>query len=550
MKNKDIAQHFKVLGKLLELHGENPFKTRSYSNAAFQITRIEKQLSEMPLEEIGAMKGFGKAITEKIGEMLETGELPQLNKIAEATPAGLLAMINVKGIGAKKLGKLWKELGIESAGELLYACNENHLTLLKGFGEKTQENIKQALEYFFQNESKFHYASLAPFACELVEFFEQAGVSKIEFTGALRRKLDVLEAIELIALVDEKDIILSTLKKLKFEVEDKGEMISAKSEHDLKTIIYLTKKEEFIIFQFYKTAGINHLEQLGELNFKGKSFNSEEDIYASLKMKYIEPELREGFNEIELAKKDALPKLITKEDIKGVVHNHSTYSDGRNSLKEMAEACQNAGYEYFVISDHSKSAFYAGGLTEAEIEAQHKEIDELNKSMAPFKIFKSIESDILNDGSLDYEEGVLKTFDLVIASIHSNLKMDEAKAMKRIITAIENPYTNILGHMTGRLLLAREGYPLDHHKVIDACVANKVVIELNASPHRLDIDWRLIPYALEKGAMISINPDAHSVEGIHDIYYGVCAARKGHVTAAETLNAAGADEFLRLINKK
>jgi len=253
---------------------------------------------------------------------------------------------------------------------------------------------------------------------------------------------------------------------------------------------------------------------------------------------------------LTLNQSKGIPTLIEETDIKGVVHTHSTYSDGLNTLKEMAEYTKAQGFEYLVMSDHSKSAFYANGLQPERVLMQMEEIDALNQQLAPFRIFKGIESDILNDGSLDYPEDILSKFEVIIASVHSNLRMDEAKATQRIIKAVENPHTRILGHPTGRLLLSRQGYPLDHQKVIDACAANGVVIELNASPYRLDLDWSWIPYALEKGVMISINPDAHSKQGIHDIHFGVLSARKGALSAEYCLNAKGVNDFVTWIESR
>ncbi|HJT73296.1 MAG TPA: PHP domain-containing protein, partial [Chitinophaga sp.] len=277
---------------------------------------------------------------------------------------------------------------------------------------------------------------------------------------------------------------------------------------------------------------------------------TEEEIFSKAGMDYIEPCLRNGGLFIDLARKKALPELITHKDIKGIIHSHSTWSDGEQSLAEMAKAAKEQGYEYLVISDHSRSAFYANGLSIERIQAQHAEIDELNKQLAPFRIFKSIEADILNDGSLDYPDEILASFDLVIASVHSNLKMSEEKAMSRLLKAIENPYTTILGHMTGRLLLSRNGYPVNHQQIIDACAANNVVIELNAHPRRLDIDWQWIPYALEKNVLLSIDPDAHSIEGFHDTYYGTLAARKGGLTTSRNLSSFSAAELSAYISKK
>lgn len=261
--------------------------------------------------------------------------------------------------------------------------------------------------------------------------------------------------------------------------------------------------------------------------------------------------MREGFFEIEAAKKKTLPILITDSDIKGCFHNHSTYSDGENTIEEMANQCKLLGYSYFGISDHSQTANYAGGLKPDDILKQHTEIDQLNTIYGEnFKIFKGIESDILADGSLDYPTEILKTFDFIVASIHSNLKMDIQKATERLIKAIENPYTTFLGHPTGRLLLRRQGYPIDYHKIIDACAANKVIIEINANPWRLDLDWRFVHIAIEKGVQLSINPDAHNIKGIQDIHFGICVARKGGLTPASNFNSQSLSDVSAYLSRR
>jgi DNA polymerase (family X) len=278
-----------------------------------------------------------------------------------------------------------------------------------------------------------------------------------------------------------------------------------------------------------------------------ENYTSEVAIYEAYEKPYILPELRDGLFE---DKYDSNVSLIELKDLKGILHNHSTYSDGIDTLETMAKYCKELGYEYLGICDHSQAAFYAEGMKPEKVLAQHAEIEKLNKALFPFKILKGVESDILNDGSLDYEEDILKQFDFIVASVHSNLKMDEAKANERLIKAIENPYTSILGHPTGRLLLSRQGYPIDHKKIIDACAANNVVIELNAHPWRLDIDWRWIPYCLEKGVKISINPDAHQKMGYHDMYYGVNVARKGLLTKDQCLNAMGLEAIEQFFKAK
>ena len=294
-------------------------------------------------------------------------------------------------------------------------------------------------------------------------------------------------------------------------------------------------------------------QQFPAINYNSIAGSDDKTVFDQAGINYIPPFLRETEAIITYAANNTIPTLIQPGDVKGIIHSHSNWSDGSNTIEEMAIAAKANGFEYLVISDHSKSAFYAQGLSEEKIAAQHEYINELNNKITGFKIFKSIECDILNDGNLDYSNSILSTFDLVIISVHSNLKMSEEKAMMRLLTAIENPYSTILGHMTGRLLLSRKGYPVNHKKIIDACAANHVVIELNAHPRRLDIDWRHIDYALQKNVLITINPDAHAIEGYDDIRYGVLAAQKAMVTKAQNLSSFGLqafEEYLTVTKKK
>lgn len=527
MTTEEIAHALKLTAQLMELHEENPFKIKSIANAAYKLDKTDIDLQGKSLEELEKIEGIGKGIATKINELQLTSNLKELTDMVAKTPIGVIEMLRIKGIGPKKVGQLWRELEIESIGELLYACNENRLVTLKGFGAKTQAAVKTQIEFFKSNIGKFHYASVEKFAMDLVEFLKKKyKTDLVSLTGAMRRKCDIIEEIEILIA---SDAVLSV-----DEVENSK---------DVKVELITCSQNEFYFKLFETTATENHLEKVKSSKFKVENFESEQKIYESLAMQYIEPELREGLNEVDLAKENKIPKLIELSDLKGILHNHSTYSDGMNTLKEMAEYCKELGYEYLGICDHSQSAFYAEGLKPDRVLAQHAEIETLNKKLAPFKIFKGIESDILNDGNLDYPEEVLKSFDFIVASVHSNLKMNEEKATSRLLKAIENPYTTILGHPTGRLLLSRPGYPIDHKKIIDACAANGVVIELNAHPYRLDIDWRWIPYCLEKGVKISINPDAHEKSGYHDMYYGTCVARKGMLTKGECFNALSLSEI-------
>jgi DNA polymerase (family 10) len=557
MNNDTIADNFSLLAKLMDIHGENPFKSKSYANAAFQLDKLTVPLATLSPPQINGLKGIGETIGTKIVEQIETGELKLLNEYLSKTPPGILDMLRIKGIGPKKIATIWKELEIESLGELLYACNENRLTLYKGFGEKTQQNIKEAIEFFLQHQGLFLYAQLEPW----VTLFEQLWKKEFaqqstQIVGEFRRQQEIIHQLEWVTTA-HPDQITTWLTAINFTLHnhDNTNHIQAVSADGITVHFHCSPAEQFYQ-RIFLLSGSEIFLQYWQENFGNVmdiSCKDENSIFSTAGIHPIPAAQRETVAIIEQARGKNLPPVIQPNQIKGIIHSHSNWSDGSNPLEEMATAAQEKGYEYLVISDHSRAAFYANGLHPDRILAQHREIERLNKQLAPFVIFKSIESDILNDGSLDYPKDVLASFDLVIASVHSNLKMPQDKAMNRLITAIENPYTSILGHPTGRLLLSRSGYPVDHEKIIDACVANQVVIELNAHPRRLDIDWRWIEKAIDKGALISINPDAHSIEGFADTRYGVLVAQKAGLPAEKNLSSfslAEMNNFLAVQQQK
>jgi DNA polymerase (family 10) len=537
--NYHIADQFSLLSKLMDIHGENSFKTKSYSIAAFTIEKLPEQLSSLPEDKIFAIKGIGNTIGKKIMEVLETGDLPVLKEFIAKTPPGVIEMLNIKGLGPKKISTVWKEMEIESIGELVYACNENRLLLFKGFGEKTQNNIRETIEFYLRNQGSHLYAEIESYTSVIdKKIKEHFPKNKFELTGEWRRQLEIINQLEWATTADGTSL-KSFFEKNDFTTthEEAGKIIF-KGPENIILCFHTADDSSFYHKLFQSSCSEEFLEAWNKLsNNNNISFTSEEEIFSVNNIHFIAPCLRENASIIEKAKKGPLPVFIQPGDIKAIIHSHSNWSDGSNTVEEMAKACIEKGYEYLVLSDHSKSAFYANGLTEDRIKEQHRLVEELNQKLAPFKIFKSIECDILNDGNLDYSDNILSTFDLVITSVHSNLKMSEEKAMMRLMRAIENPHTTILGHMTGRLLLSRPGYPVDHKKIIDACAANKVVIELNAHPRRLDIDWRWIDYALEKGVLISIDPDAHTIDGYHDIMYGTLVAQKALVTPDKNLSS-------------
>jgi DNA polymerase (family 10) len=551
MTNSDIADLFKLYADLSELHGANPFKTKQFTNAFFRIDKMLIELENLTIPELEKIEGIGKGIAAKIDEINRTESFAELNEIIANTPEGILQMMKIKGIGPKKIAIIWKELEIVEIGELLYACKENRLAQAKGFGLKTQQNVINQIEFMYASANKFHFSKVENIALQLGEILKQfITIKRVSISGDLRRKIEIIDTLELVVSTEStNDLIIEINKNNQFtEIELNNEIITGKFEQ-IPIKVLLSSDEKFVWNLFENTATKSHLDLL-DLNRINKNSENEIEIYNSIELPFIEPELREGLNEIELAKNNKLPVLIEYTDLIGALHNHSTWSDGLNTIAEMAKACQKMGYSYFGIADHSKAAFYANGLSEERILLQHNEIDKLNIANPNFTIFKGIECDILYNGQLDYSDDVLSSFDYVVASVHSILKMNEEKAMSRLITAIENPYTTILGHPTGRLLLLREGYPINHFKIIDACAANQVAIEINANPYRLDLDWRYIDYALNKGVKLCINPDAHNIEGLKDMYYGTLIARKGGLTKENCLNAYSAIELKNYFKQK
>jgi DNA polymerase (family 10) len=551
VNNYEIADHFALLGKLMDIHGENSFKAKSYSIAAFNIEKLTKEIEEMDDAELFSQKGIGDSTGKKIREIQNTGKLAALEAILAATPPGVVEMLDVKGIGPKKIAIIWKEMGIETVGELEYACNENRLVNYKGFGAKTQEGVLKSIEFINQNKGYHLFADVFETSVELIKQLRGAFPKNLIVpTGSVLRQLEFVDAIEVLCDVSEQDIIRL--------FEEVGDTTIEKDERGLLTVrsvsrpaikFHFAPTDEFYYHQFVTIGNSAFVEAFLSKYPVDKKVKSHEEIFKTHNIAFIPPALREDALIIDKAANNTLPELIQPKDVKGIIHSHSTWSDGLQPIEQMAKAAIDKGFEYLVISDHSQTAAYAGGLKPEQIAAQHQEIDALNAKLAPFKIFKSIESDILGDGSLDYSDSVLETFDLVIASVHSNLKMTLEKAMDRVMKAVTNPYTTILGHPTGRLLLSREGYPLDHKLVIDTCAAHNVVVEINAHPRRLDLDWRWIAYAIEKGVLLSIDPDAHSVAGYHDIYYGVMAAQKGGLTVKNNLSSFTLKEFEAFLEK-
>lgn len=563
MDNNTLVKMLSFYVDLMTLHDENEFKIKGYNNAIFNLERFNESLAKTSLEDLGQISGVGKSTAKAIDEINNSGQLQALEALKEQTPDGIIEMLSIKGIGAKKIKLIWKELNITDTAALLECIEKGELSKVKGFGEKTAQNIKNTLLYKEANKYKLHYSVAEKFTNDLVEELRKEFTSAlIELTGELRRKVEVINEVMLIIGTDDKSGVVTFLNnhgQLAHHSDKSGPFAwrGVINEGTVPITVRLCTKESFHNSLIKTTGNILHLSQSVRENLnlnkilKDHKLENESQAYELLETPFIAPELREGQFEWSSAKNNKLPKLVEMSDLKGTLHNHSTWSDGKHSLREMAEKCRDLGYEYLGISDHSKSAFYyASGLFEDQIDKQHKEIDQLNKELAPFKIFKGIESDILTDGKLDYTDDVLVSFDFIVASIHSGLNMDIKRATDRLVTAIANPYTTMLGHPTGRLLLKRKGYPIDHKTIIDTCAKYGVIIEINASPWRLDLDWRWVHYAIEQGVKLSINPDAHKMEGYANMYYGLCVGRKGGLTKEMTFNAHNLQEVDTYFKKR
>ncbi len=570
---RDVIRVLEELAVLRELKGENPFKVRAFQNAARALQGVSEDLNTLvERKELTKIKGIGQSIAEVIEEVVRTGKSQELEALKAKIPGGLLEMLKIPGMGPKKVKAVWEKLGITTIGELEYACQENRLVDLEGFGSRTQEKILKGIE-LLRKYSERHLISEAREIAETIfqRIKERPEIIRLEIAGSLRRWKETIKDIDILASArdEHRQVLMDFFASLP-EVESiiaKGTTkTSVVLVNGINVDLRIVSNQQFPYALHYFTGSKEHNIAMREyarkhglkMNeyglFRNETENipcqNEAEIFQKLGMQYIPPELRENMGEIEAALEGKIPQLVEWDDIQGMIHVHSHHSDGANSIAEMAQATRELGYHYLVISDHSRSAQYANGLTEERIVAQHREIDELNRQFTNFRILKSIECDILPDGYMDFPDEVLATFDLVIASIHSRFKMTEEEATARILKAMENPYVTIIGHPTGRLLLGREGYPLNLRKILEHAARLGVAIELNANPHRLDLDWRWLREAKRLGVKIAIGPDAHQVEGLKDMRYGVGIARKGWLEKSDVLNCLSVEELLQFAHAR
>ncbi len=571
MTKNEIADVLNEIGTLLELKGENPFKIRAYQAGARALEAIEEgELDRLIREgELGGIKGFGDALVQKITELHATGRLEFHEKLKASVEPGLVEMLQIPGLGPKKIRALHDKLGITGIAALAEACRTGRVAELDGFGEKSQEKILAGIAHREAYGRRHLWWDAHEVAGPILAGLRALpAVERAEAAGSLRRGMETIGDLDfLVAAADSAPVVawfvaMPGVQEVTAQGETKA---SVRFASGLQADLRIVPADQFVFALHHFTGSKDHNVQMrqralarglslsewglvpaeGEGTAKEKAENrklrtpakTETDLFKALGLPYIPPELREGLGEIEAAEAGDLPKLIEPADLRGAFHNHTTASDGRNTLAEMTAAAEKLGWEYLGIADHSHSSYQANGLDEARLRKQMAEVKALNAAKR-FRthVFAGVECDILPDGRLDYDDALLGELDYVVASVHNAMTQDEATMTARIIRAVEHPAVTMLGHLTGRLLLRREEYRVNAGKVIDAAIAHRVVIELNASPWRLDMDWRLWRKAAEKGLLCAINPDAHETEGLAHVAAGINSARKGWLTAAQVLN--------------
>ena len=567
LTKETIIQILEEIATLLELTGENPFKSRAYQNAARNLEKSEVDFDELVKENrLTEIEGIGEAISKKLTELIQTGKLEYYEKLKDSVPPGHLEMLKIPGLGPKKIHALYEQLGVKDVGELEYACLENRLVDLKGFGEKTQDNILAGIAKLKVYKERRLYAEVAVEAEVLLEYLKRdKSILSISIAGSLRRGNETVKDIDILAASKNPEKLgghFTSYERIETVTASGETKVSVVLKSGINADLRIVTSAEYPYALHHFTGSKEHNTAMrGRAKDMGLKMNeyglfrrdknikcaSEEELFAALKLQFIEPELRENMGEIQAAEKNELPKLVEEKDVRGIFHVHTNFSDGGETLENMARAAREMGLQYIGISDHSRSAYYAGGLQIEDIKKQHELIDKFNEKLKPFHIFKGIEADILPDGSLDYDEKTLARFDFVIAAVHSNFNMPAREMTARLKKALQNKYATMLAHPTGRLLLSREPYAVNLEEVIDTAAKFGKAVELNANAHRLDLDWRHCIYAKRKGVKIAINPDAHQIAGLRDVSFGVKIARKGWLSSEDCLNCmslVGMKEYL------
>lgn len=570
MDNKEIAGILSEIALLMELAGENPFKIRAYAEGGRIIEAQDLPVAEMiRTGTLGKIKGIGQTLSKQIQELVQEGKIQVHEELKKAFPEGVREMMRVPGLGPRKVKALLENLGIRSIGELEYACHENRLVSLPGFGLKSQEKILQGIVRFRRFQGRFLFGTAYPLALDLVAALKgHPRTIQASLAGSLRRKMEIVGDIDLVVESRYPEEVMAFFTSLPIVDQILSQGTTKSSVHlnsgiqaDLRVVgpgQFTSALHHFTGSKAHHTVLRARAKGLGyKLNeyglFQGEKnipCQDEGQLYSALGLPFIPPELREDSGEFEAAENQQLPRLVGEQELRGAFHFHTRSSDGTPSLSQWIQAAREKGLTYLGISDHSQSASYAGGLKPEQLKAQQEEIALLNRKQHQVHLFWGIESDILPDGSLDYTPEDLSQFDFIIASVHSRFNMSQEEMTRRIIRAIENPYTTMLGHPTGRLLLARDPYAVDMEPVLRAAARHGVIIELNANPHRLDLDWRLMKNAKQSGLKIAINPDAHHLDGIEDISFGVGIARKGWLSREEVFNCLDVHQVNQFFNHR
>ncbi len=562
ISRETLIDALEQIATLLELKGENPFKIRAYRTGAETVRTYPGDFLQLARDnQLEGIKGIGDALRDKLHTLAATGALPFLEKLKAEFPDTIFELFDISGLGAKKIAALYSELGVGSIAELQKACESGEAAKLSGFGEKTATKLLEAINSRAAFADRFRVDQVAPAAREILDYLrDHPATSRAEVAGSFRRGKEVIGDLDFLVATKNPAVIMEAFvipPWVESVIASGPTKTSVRLHSGVQCDLRAVTNAEFPFALAYFTGSKEHNIQmrsralklgwtLNEYRFSPTGDDSpevpdeiygEEEIHRALGLEFIDPALREGAGEIEAAEEGSLPKLVEMENLRGTFHNHTTASDGHATLREMAEAAMELGLEYLGIADHSKASFQANGLDETRLRAQLDEIRALNGEYAPdFRLFAGSEVDILRDGSLDFPDDLLAELDYVVASVHNVFTLPEAEQTARIIRAIENPHVTMLGHVTGRLLLKRESYAVNIPAILDACAANGTIIELNASPWRLDMDWRWWRLAREKGIKCSINPDAHTVHGLQDLWYGLRVARKGWLTRNDVVN--------------
>lgn len=543
MTNREVAKVLENIADILQLTDENPFKALAYRKAARSIYHLDEDINKVNADNrLAGIPGIGKAVKHKIEELLAKGSLEYYDQLLMKVPPGVLDMLAIPGVGHKTVKLIHEELGVDTMEELYQAAQEHRIRALPGMGGKTEYNIKKGIELLKENNDKVTLGLALPIARDLTDFLmESPAVEKASIVGSVRRAKP---------LVGDIDILIATRDYLRVQERVKNyrgiksitladnENVKGYLDYNIEFEVIIVEPEDYYHSLVWTTGSKKHRARL----FAGidrttlRGLSSEEEVYRKANMQYVPPELREDGDELEIALQGTLPTLIELSDIKGDLHTHTDWSDGGSKIEDMVEAARKRKYSYLAITDHSKSLPISGGLNEARLSAQGRIIDALNKKMNGFKILKGIEVDILKDGRLDFDDNVLQELDIVVASIHSNFKLDKEHQTERIIKAINNPHVDIIGHLTGRLLNRRSGYELDTDRILEAAASNRVALEINSHPDRLDIDEETARKAKACGIKIAVNSDAHHISELAVLGYGVFNARRGWLEASDIIN--------------